>query len=58
MNGYRLLQVAGAALAVVMMLLMMRGTYDQGQYLTWGVLLALGIAVFAGSRWMDEKSKR
>jgi len=33
MNGYRLLQVAGAALAVVTMLLMMRGTYDQGQYL-------------------------
>ena len=54
MNGWRVAQFGGLALAVVMMFLMMVGTHSQTSFIAWGVLALVGVGIFAFCRKQDE----
>ena len=54
MNGWRVAQFGGLALALVMMVLMMVGTHSQTAFICWAGLVLVGIGIFAFCRKQDE----
>lgn len=56
--GYKLLAVAGLALAVGMGVLLKIGTTDTGLFVLWGVLMLAGVGVFALGRKLDSDARR
>ena len=50
MNGWRVAQFGGLALALVMMV----GTHSQTAFICWAVLVLVGIGIFAFCRKQDE----
>lgn len=59
-TGPRVLAVAGAVLAVVMVLLMIIGTTSQSTFITWCVLALVGAGMLAVGQRLDaaERNKR
>ena len=54
MNGWRLAQFGGLALSLLMIALMMIGTYSQATFLVWAVLALAGVGIFAFCRKQDR----
>lgn len=58
MNGWRVAQFGGLALSLLMLALMMIGTYSHTTYLVWAVLALAGVGIFAYCRKEDEAIKK
>lgn len=56
LNGYRIFQILGAVLAIVMLILLWVGTHSVTTFIVWGILCLVGITIFAGARKLDEAS--
>lgn len=57
LNVYKIAQIGGAALFVVMLLLMRIGTYSMATFILWGILALVGVGIFFGARKLDEMSR-
>ena len=58
MSGWRLVQVGGGALSLVMLLLLMVGTYNSTTYIVWSVLALAGLGICLYGRKADEDIKK
>ncbi|GAB3659265.1 hypothetical protein GCM10027589_20290 [Actinocorallia lasiicapitis] len=57
LNGYRIVQILGALLFVGMLLLLRTVPATDDTHAWWIALMAVGGSVFAGARWLDERSR-
>lgn len=57
LNGYKIAQIGGAALVVVMLILSVIGTYSSALFNTYIVLMLVGVGVFYGARKLDEAER-
>ena len=58
MNGYRWLQLAGAVISMIMVILMFVGTYNKVAFYSWGAVAIVGLGAFALGRKLDERQRQ
>lgn len=57
LNVYKIAQIGGVALAVVMFILGYIGTYSMTLFIMYGILALVGVGIFYGARKLDEMSR-
>lgn len=57
LNVYKIAQIGGAVLFVVMFILTGIGTSSLGTFILWGILMLVGVGIFFGARKLDEMSR-
>lgn len=57
LNPYRLAQIGGALLGLLMVILLRVGTYSTTIFITWIILLVVSLVIFLGARKLDEAAR-
>ena len=56
-NGYKLAQIGGLGLAIIMVILGYIGTYSTALFVTYIILMLVGAGIFYGARKLDEADR-
>lgn len=57
LNGYKIAQIGGLALAVIFAILAYIGIYSMSLFIMYGVLILVGAGVFYGAGKLDEAER-
>lgn len=57
LNVYKIAQIGGLLLVVVMFILGRIGTYSEGLFIFYGVMALVGVGIIYGARKLDEMSR-
>lgn len=57
LNVYKFVQIGSAALILVMIVLARIGTYSEGLFIFYGLMIVAGAGVFYGARKLDEAER-
>lgn len=57
LNGYKVAQIGGLVLAVIMLILGRIGTYSEALFDFYIVMILLGVGIFFGARKLDEAER-